>query len=94
MAKNLRDTFLAYKPGETIEAGDASYGYNGLGEFFKVGGITYTNFSPKRAPEDLGELQARFIEIQEITEGYERYPSGFCQTMEGWLAVLGQLVGT
>lgn len=91
MAKNLREAFLAYEPGKTIEAGDASYGYNGGCEVFKVGRVTYTNFNPKRAPEDLAELQKRFTEIQ---EGAESYSSKFCQTLEAWLAVLGQLVGT
>ena len=91
MAKNLRDTLLAYKPGETIKLGENSYGYEAGCEVLRIGGTVYTNFNPQRAPADLGELQERFTEIQ---EGTESYSSEFCQTLEGWLAVLGQLVGT
>lgn len=92
LKEELKKALLAYMAGETIKLGeDGSYGYEAGCEVLRIGKTTYTNFSPQRAPADLGELQERFTEIQ---EGTESYSSEFCQTLEGWLAVLGQLVGT
>lgn len=90
LKEELKKALLAYMAGKTIEAGDASYSHNGGAEFFKVGGIVYTNFSPPRAPENLDELKKRLIKIQEETEDYSQE---FAFTIETWLAVLGQLVG-
>lgn len=90
--EELKKALLAYVPGETVEAGDAKYGFSGEGEFFRAGGVEHTVYSfTTKAPESLGELEKRLKRIHEETEGFSRE---FTSTIETWLAVLGQLVGT